>query len=629
MSMICKILFVASILAGCTYGMLAADAPSPTPQTPRETRPSQLPQASEAGTATVEDVGGASGKHAPVFNIQLWDAHKTGWTDERLSDVAAAGFTVVQHGWNGSFLPSRGLLDRVKRHGLSYGAYIDTRQLFRRFASSEERKQVHLAVGYDARSGRELNTFCPVYQAVVRREIEKGLRRLEGTPGLYKILLNSEHSAPLSYDALTVARAVDAGVMRPTQQIPRYHRGVFRPPAGGATANLADPVRFLRWFDSEGGDAVINRVAADAAREARPGLLAATDPLSDHFTYGQYRGMDILQDWVRVHGAPRDPLSVAYRVERLKAHLRHEGKGQIWIGPQLGSSTKQGTTYAAPADEFEEALWLAVAFGARGITCWGYNTIRPDNPLDRDTWGRIRKFRDRLLAEFPFILEAEDAPRSAAVLLSKANQVLSSRAYYEVPENYENFYRVLLTAHIPTDVLYDDDVLEGSLARYQVLFLPGIEKVTPDIEAAIGKFEKQGGRVVRWEFLRPRYKDYEITRGNTSETLDVDHPGGKYLLPHQYRAWRRLQAARLFETVADLMDIRLDNPDVIMNVVEVRGKRYAVLINDRRTYGAWTKERGHRWSEDKGEEASLKLAATGREEAAITIPPAGIAVIPL
>lgn len=579
------------------------------------------------GTSAEQAAEPAQESQGRVFHIQLWDAHKSGWTDEALSEIADAGFTVVQHGWNGSLFPSRGLLDKVGRHGLSYGAYIDTRYLFRHRASPSEKKKARFAVDLEGGRDYEHNTFDPVYQEVVAREIKRSLRSVAGSRALYKIMLNSEHGAPISYDELTVQKAVEAGAMRPGERLPRYARGVFRPPGGRISAGTAEPVRFLRWFDGNGGDAAINRVAADAARGVRPGLLVTTDPLADGLTYGYYRGMDILQDWVRVHRAPRDPLSVAYRAERLKAHRRREG-GEIWIGPQLGSNVAGGGGYGAPADQFEEALWLAVAFGARGVTCWGYNTIRRDSALDMDTWGRIGKFRKKLLGEYAFLPEAQDAPRDCAVLLSKANQVLSRRSYYEVEENYENFYRVLLTAHVPADVVYDDDVLAGGLGRYKALFLPGIEKMPDDIKAAVGEFAAGGGRVIRWPFMRPLYRDYEITKGNVHETFDGENQRGKDLLPHQYRKWRRLQAAKLFETVADLMEVRCDNPDVVMNVVEAGGKRYVVLVNDRRTYGAWTAERGYRWAEDKGEEvtATITTSAGNSKALTVTIPAAGIAV---
>jgi len=415
-----------------------------------------------------------------------------------------------------------------------------------------------------------------------------------------------------------------------SETIPRYHRGVYEPPENGGDVSEADPVRFLRWFDSEADEGVTNRIAADAARSQRQGILVTTDPINDGYTYGQYRGMEILQDWVRVHRAPRDPLGLAYHVERLKAHLRRSGGGEIWIGPQLGSGESDGTVYAAPADQFEEALWLAVAFGARGITCWGCNTIRPENALDRDTWSRVRKFRDRLLGDYPWVLSAADAPRKCAVLLSKANQVLSGRVYYEVEENYEHLYRLLLTAHVPTDVLYDDDVLEGALSRYEALFLPGIEYLTPALEGAIEDFKNAGGRVIHVPFIALQYKDYEITKGNFDEDLDPALPGKTNLLPHQYREFRHIYAARLFTTVADLMEATCDNPDVILNVVEVDDRRRVILVNDSRTYGAWTEERGYRWCEDEGLTATGAVTVgSGSAERTFRfeLPPASMAVV--
>ena len=570
------------------------------------------------------------GSDEPVFHMQLWDAHKTGWRDAELREVAAAGFTVVQNGWNGSLFPSRGLLDTVTRHGLLYGAYIDTRYLFRQRSSSQERLSITPSVNHRGEPIGQLQPLDPTYQALVEREVTRGIASLGETPGLFKIMVNSEYHTQISYDELTRAAAVKAGVMKEGQAIPRYIRGVWAGPREGERLQEADPVRFMRWFDSEASEVVINRIAADTARAARPGLMVSTDPLSDGYTYGQYRHMDILQHWVRVHGAPRDPLAMASGMERLKAHLRHNHHGEIWAGPQLGTKLSDGRTYAAPADLFEESLWLAVAFGARGITCWGYDTLRPDSALDRDTWSRLRSFRDRLLVNYPWLLEAVDAPRRFAVLLSKANLVLSGRVYHEVDANYAYFQQLLLTAHIPTDVLYDEDIMRGALSRYEVLFLPGIEHLTGELEGAIADYEKAGGRVIRAPFIRLLYRDYEITKGNFDETIDPADPGRANLLPHQYRAFRHIHAARLSEEVSDLIEVTCDNPDVILNIVEAGGRRRILLVNDSRTYGPWTAERGHRWSEDKGLAASGTVTV-GRGESArsfdFELPPAGITAI--
>jgi len=625
MNRLSKILIAAAIICGCMTNVHGQGAGRPA-GTAAEGSQSAVPAPS--GTAA----GEPQAPGAPVFHIQLWDGHKTGWEDEKLADAAAAGFTVIQNGWKGSLFPSLSTLDKLRKHGLLYGAYIDTRQLFREEATSDEKAKVLHAIDADGSVAKaEFNTFDPIYQAAVRRGVQKGLARLAAAENLYKIMLNSEHGAPISYDDLTVRLAIEAGVLKEGQRIPQYARGVAKRLPSSSEGEFADPYAFLGWYSSAGGDNAVNRVAAEAAHAALAGVLVTTDPLADGCAYGQYQGMDVLQDWVRLHQAPRDPLSIAYHAERLKAHVRKEGRGEIWIGPQLGTKSG-GTNYAAPADLFEEGLWLAAAFGARGVTIWGYDTVRHGNPLDDDTWSRIAQFRKGVAGDCAPLVGAKDAPRKCAVLLSKANQVFSTRVYYDVDGNYENFYRALLTAHVPADVLYDEDVLAGRLSEYKALFLPGIEHSTPELDAAISGFEKSGGRVVRWPVLLPRYVDYEITKGNAREDTDAANPGGAYLYPHQYSKWRQAQAAGVFEAVADLMDVTVDNPDVVLNVVEVAGKRYAVLVNDSRTYGAWTTERGYKWCEDAGLPADATLAigrGEGRKVKTIHLQPAGIALVPL
>jgi hypothetical protein len=622
------------LIALAAMGMAAALAATGA----RQTEGAAAAKAESTAAIESTDSQARAQETTPVFHIQLWDAQKTDWRGDALDDLAADGFTIVQNGWDKSLFPSRSVLDQVSRHGLLYGAYINTRYMFSKEATPGERDKAHYAVEAGGKASKsELNTFDPIYQEVVRRGIAKGIKSIQGSKGLYKIMLNSEHGAPISYDELTQAKAVEAGVMKEGQKMPLYDRGVSKTPED---KDCADPYRFLRWFDNEGGDRAVNRVAVEAIQRADVGIHTTTDPVADGYTYGQYRTMDILQDWIRVHRAPRDPLSIVYRVERMKAHIRHDAPAwkksgtvrQIWIGPQLGTSTDQ-EHYAAPGDVLQEAMWLAVAFGARGLTFWGYDSVLRSETLDRNAWLGIGRFKETLLSEGGRgILEAEDAPRACAVLLSKANQVYSGRKYYDTDDNYENFYRVVLTANVQADVIYDDDVLEGRLESYRALLLPGIEHLTPELEKEIAAFEKAGGRVVRWPRLDPSYSDYEITKGHVKEDVDVDEPGNQFLLPHQYRAWRQRQAEKLFGKVGDLQDVRLDSTDVIMNVVVIGGRRRAVLINDRRTYGEWTEKRGFRWSEDKGLPAEATVIV-GRGEAerriAVRLPAASAAVVPI
>jgi hypothetical protein len=501
------------------------------------------------------------------------------------------------------------------RYGLLYGAYVSTRQIFSERATASEKAAVLKVRKFDGTYiTYEYNPFDLTYQAVVARELKKDILRLNDPKHLHKVLFNSEHSAPVSYDSTTASAARDAGVLPTGKKMPPYERGVSRLPSGSNPADYCDRVQFANWYELEGNDGVVNRIAADTVRSVAPAVMTTTDPLSDTYAYGQYDGMSILQDWVRVHQAPRDPLSIAYRVERLKCHQRRQRVStptgtkppEIWIGPQLGSKFSTGM-YAAPADVFEEAFWLAAAFGARGFTCWGFDTIDWSSPLDRDTWSRVRKFRDTIRGTYPQILTATDAQRKVAVLCSKANQVLTRRAYYEIDDNYEHFYRILLTAHVPADILYDEDVLAGKLLQYKAVFLPGIEHSTPGLDAAIAAFQKAGGRVIRYPITNVPYRDYQITRGEYREAVDFTRLGSWSLLPHQYREWRKYHAAKVYALVNDLMYVKCDNMDVIVNLVYSGGKRYIILVNDKRTYGAWTTARRHKWCEDDGIQTTARV----------------------
>ena len=546
--------------------------------------------------------GALGRRRTPPFHIQLWDAQKTSWEDAQLRFVAESGFTVIQNGWGGAYIPSQQLLDKVASYGLLYGAYVSTRQLFYDRATAAERAAVLPATNFDGTVDTgDFNTFDPVYQAVVAREMAREMAKVTDSRALLKVMFNSEHGAPVSYDSLTWQRAAEAGVVAAGQKLPYYYRGIVRVPDGESALVYAGRYAFARWFDTEAGDRVVNRLAADAVRTAAPGVCATADPNMDVYAYGQYRGMDVLQDWLRVHQAPRDPLSVAYRAERLKAHVRarSDGAGQIWIGPQLGTKTPT-TQYGAPADVFEEALWLAAGFGANSVTCWGYDTVDFTDPLDQDLWSRVGKFKSALETQYPQLVGAVDAARPCAVLLSKANLALTRRAYYEIDDCYENFYRILLTAHVPADMLYDDDVLAGKLSGYKALLLPGIEYLTPELDSG-DKGVRVEGRARRalpvHKRLLPRLPDHE---GRVQR--DDQHPRPRQPVASSAPVPRVAPLSRREDICPGQgphgRPVRQSGCDRQRRLV--RRRCYVVCVNDSRTYGAWTTARGYRWCEDTG-----------------------------
>jgi hypothetical protein len=98
-----------------------------------------------------------------------------------------------------------------------------------------------------------------------------------------------------------------------------------------------------------------------------------------------------------------------------------------------------------------------------------------------------------------------------------------------------------------------------------------------------------------------------ISEGKTNPTGDPDYQAAYSQLPHQYRAWRQEHAERVFAEVADLMFVRCDNPNVIINVVEADGEQAVVVVNDFRMYGRWTAERGYQWCDDQGKSAKAVI----------------------
>jgi hypothetical protein len=166
-------------------------------------------------------------------------------------------------------------------------------------------------------------------------------------------------------------------------------------------------------------------------------------------------------------------------------------------------------------EQFIRVNYLAVAHGVKELShftiynqAWGTSDY-VDFSLSERMFLAIRRVIGDLAQVDEQLFAARVRPADAAILLSKANDVwdtedmLSSPdqkradklywAAYNVDNNErKGIWMALRHAQYPVDLITDDDVIEGRLGRYKVLYLAG-----PEIQAAaasaISAWVQQGG----------------------------------------------------------------------------------------------------------------------------------------
>jgi hypothetical protein len=288
-------------------------------------------------------------------------------------------------------------------------------------------------------------------------------------------------------------------------------------------------------------------------------------------------------------------------------HQRRGGQS-ICIGAQLGRDA------ATPADLLTEAGWLAVAFGATGITHWGYQFIHLSqfeyNTGGKEAWDALERLNRELYTRHGRLATSwEPVPRRTAFWLSQCD--LSHRG--TAPHGFgfavaaaERIYRALLTTGEPVDIVYDEDVLDGHLASYELLVVPGLRTLTESLAGRLKTFIGKGGIVVA-----PGSFDLPGLDGvHTAAINEKDRTKARAMTPPERRAWLYRAGRQIIDTSGIEPRVGTDVRHVVVNLMRAGDEMYLVLVNDNRTYGPWAATHDNS-SEDRGLPATVKVSMRG------------------
>lgn len=158
-----------------------------------------------------------------------------------------------------------------------------------------------------------------------------------------------------------------------------------------------------------------------------------------------------------------------------------------------------------------------------------------DNLETQRTLGHLTRF---LAKADPYLYSAQVQPAQVAILYGKSHEIWQQDA--AVGTERRSMYLALQHAHVPVDMLSEDDVAEGLLSGYKALYVTE-SNVRRDVAGKIAQWIRQGGvlQLCAGAGLRDEYDEPlgELTDLSGVAVTNVDRPGGDYRehygIPHQ------------------------------------------------------------------------------------------------
>lgn len=210
------------------------------------------------------------------------------------------------------------------------------------------------------------------------------------------------------------------------------------------------------------------------------------------------------------------PTSLSFSADKIRSWGDGRGK-DAWIGElQAGTTYYHRKQYTPSAEDITHALWHSLGRGVKGVLFWEWQAWRSsmmevgEFSLRRATDGGPTE-RSEAAAAFGRALEAHtevfrsvNRPRSEiAIFYSIDNSSFKAlqkrgKPFLEEIEHEHTFaaygcYKALNRANLAVDFVTEEQVAEGILKNYRVLYLPQVELMSARTAIALRKFVERGG----------------------------------------------------------------------------------------------------------------------------------------
>jgi len=427
-------------------------------------------------------------------------------------------------------------------------------------------------------TGKEMAFNDPAYRSTAAASVRSAARLLAPYPAVVGLDIGTETRNEFREpDAATLER------MRAELGLSAAPKREWKP---GIVPDDDPYLRYARWWIGPGGMpgfiAHLSRAAQSADGRLRNtqshGYMSAS--AVGLYAPTVWGDLDELFKWTYTIPDPKD---IAFATDCLKSAARKDQAvcsniQLLWKPGWVG----RDEPYTINADILRESVWLAVTRGIDVLSFWphtffseGFPKVDGREPkgCPEKLWEEMQRLNEELLTPYGrFCSLLEKAPDCRTALLYSLTEELATRWAHQ--NDVALLWHALSRAHVPADVIYEQDILAGRLEGYDAVVLPRLSYMRQGVADALKEFSERGGVVVSQVHL-PFLPQAEMLESSG-----------------QADALGAALRARLVDTALVKPEADVSSPDVVVNVLARGPARYILLVNDRRKFGDWVGQFG-------------------------------------
>ena len=337
-------------------------------------------------------------------------------------------------------------------------------------------------------------------------------------------------------------------------------------------------LRFVRWWKTRGGIATLHGGLDRTVEKANPEIRTLHDEgfvSIGHnwagYVNGMYDPLDTMLKWTYVNPLSQVPFWTKVLMGAADPGQTVLPNTQLLWKPGMATDTGHAVT----PELAREATWLTAMWGPASMSHWASFLVRPEGerrytPPDKgDFKGLVyqpetgkelaRLWAGPLGRLAPALARLQVANAPVAMLYSYTDEAFTVWGHQG---HLHRRFRDLVRAHIPVDIVFEEDIGNGVLSNYEVLIISGV-------------------RYMRRSFHErmERYCEDEGTLILDAET-QLDLPGERVKVGDVAGVRAAVDGGLDEPLYADC-----DSPDVYLNTLKAGPVRYVFAVNDRRKFG--------------------------------------------
>lgn len=367
--------------------------------------------------------------------------------------------------------------------------------------------------------------------------------------------------------------------LREETDLERWHelkeRNEYEP---GIIEDANPYLQFVHWWKTRGGIATLHGALDRTVEKANSRIPTLHDEgfLSvGHnwagYVNGMYAPLDVLMKWTYVNPLSQVPFWTKALMGAADPGQRVLPNTQLLWKPGMAADT----AHALTPEITREATWLTAMWGPGSMSHWASFLVRPAEersytPADKgdfkglvyqpETGRELARIWEGPLGRLaPAIarMEAPDSP--VGMLYSYTDEAFTVWGHQG---RLHRRFRDILRAHLPVEIVFEEDIADGRLSDFEVLIVTGIRYMRRSVQERLQRFARNGGLLV------------------VDEGMEIDLPGRRVSVG---------DAGGLREAVASGLEkplyVDCDSSDAYLSVLEAGGVKYVFVVNDRREFG--------------------------------------------